>query len=219
LVFLIGLILPACKFKNALLSLFPGISVHPSAIVGHTVLLGVSELTLESGAVLGDLNIVRGLTGLRLGSGAVIGGLNSISSSAAFSSLPDDGFRGRLHLKRDSALTNRHYLDCSGGIEVGEFTTIAGCRSTILTHQIDLRLNSQVLSPVTFGRRCFISSNVSVVPGAHVADRIVVAMGAVIKGSLDLAGGLYGGVPARYLKMAENEGYASRSRGPTEIGS
>ena len=49
----------------------------------------------------------------------------------------------RAVMGRHAALTSRHYVDCSNRVDIGEFTTVAGARSQILTHAIDFtRMNS-----------------------------------------------------------------------------
>ncbi len=213
----VALILPPSRVKNRLLSIFNGVEVDPTAIVGRVIIMKTSCLSLGANSRLGHMTMVRRLRHLRLESGARIGNFNIISSAEAFECMPDDGLRGRLTLGAEAAVTNRHYIDCSGGVKIDSFTTIAGCRSTILTHQIDLEQNRQVLAPVVIGERCFLSSNVSIAPGATVGERIVVGMGALVRGNLDLSGHLYGGVPARSLGLARNRGYASRSRGPVDV--
>ena len=48
----------------------------------------------------------------------------------------------------------------------------------------------------------------------EIPDRSVIAMGAVVVGHLDVAGALYGGVPARVLRPGVDKGeYFRRSRG------
>lgn len=215
--FAAGAILPPSRLKNRFLNIFSGVSVHRSAIVGHVLVYNTDRLVLGPRARLGNLTVIRNLLELRLGECSTIGTLNLITSAPAFNSLPDDGVRGRLLVGRESAVTSRHYFDCSGGVSIGAFSVIAGCRSTILTHQVDLESNRQVIMPVSVGERCFISSNVSVVPGAACADRIVVAMGAVVKGDLDLVGQLYGGVPAKALGPARNEGFVGRDQGAVGV--
>jgi acetyltransferase-like isoleucine patch superfamily enzyme len=208
---LLAVVMPASRFKNHLLSVVPGWSIAASAHVGHSV-LQVVELSLGEGSSVGSLCFVRGLRRLELHDNALLGNLNLVSAAAAFDL--GHGQRGTLILGAESAITNRHYLDCSGGIQVGRLATIAGCRSTVLSHQIDLASNRPTTASVMIGDRCFVGSNAAIVSGSQLPDDSVLAMGALLRPGLTQKGRLYGGVPARDLGPAKNEGYRTRSAGP-----
>ena len=97
---------------------------------------------------------------------------------------------------------------------MGEFTTLGGVRSTVLSHSIDVANGVQTTQPVHVGDRCFISSNVSLTPGSRVPPKSLVAMGAVVVGCLTQEGALYAGVPARAIRLGIESGvYFSRRRG------
>ncbi|MEX5300226.1 hypothetical protein RCG67_15795 [Kocuria sp. CPCC 205292] len=123
-------------------------------------------------------------------------------------------------MDQHSAVTSRHYMDCSGGVAIGRHSTVAGQRSTILSHGIDFERNVQTLKPVSIGQYAFISTGCIIVGGSHVGDRCVVAAGGVVSGSIQHAEGpsLWGGVPARFIKKLDGD-YFVRERGyvKTEI--
>lgn len=165
--------------------------------------IDVAYVSMGDGARIGHFTVARDLTDLVLGDRASIGQWNWLSASpmflAADRAAGSAQFRGLL-IGSDSALTSRHYVDCSGGVTIGHHTTIGGVRSTILTHQIDLAESRQTTLGVTIGDYCFVSSNVAVTPGSSMADRAVVAMGATVVGALQEGGVLYAGVPARVVR-------------------
>jgi acetyltransferase-like isoleucine patch superfamily enzyme len=210
---LIGFLVPPGGLKNWMLSLLKSVDVHRSAYVGHILMFGVEAITLGPRSRIGPWNLIRGLKELRLDANASIGSFNTLSSAPAYALFPDDGRRARLEVGSETAITNRHYLDCSGGVMLGPFTTLAGVRSTVLSHAIDLGSNRSVVRPVTIGARCFLGSNVSIVPGASIADDIVVGMGSVVAGVLGERGHLYAGVPAKDKGEARNRAYVRRARG------
>ena len=165
--------------------------------------IDVAHVSMGEGARIGHFTVARDLTDLVLGDRASIGQWNWVSASpmflAADRAAGSASFRG-LRIGSDSALTSRHYVDCSGGVTIGHHTTIGGVRSTILTHQIDLAESRQTASGVTIGDYCFVSSNATVTPGSSLANRAVVAMGATVAGALREGGVLYAGVPARVVR-------------------
>lgn len=136
-----------------------------------------------------------------------MGNFNWITASPMFrSEITATSEHACFTLGRESAVTARHYIDCSGGVTIGEYTTVAGVRSTILSHQIDLVEGVQSTKATKIGDYCFVSSNVCVTPGASIPDRSVVAMGAVVVGDLAPADALFGGVPARVIRVHEDAG-------------
>jgi acetyltransferase-like isoleucine patch superfamily enzyme len=202
---------PASAVKNRLLSRL-GHHIHSSAHVSPVLLFPGSHLRLAEGARLGTFTALRGVV-LRMGAFAEIGQLNWISAAdflVAPSTCPN---KGMLILAEHSSLTNRHYVDASGGVVIGAFTTVAGVRSTIMTHGIDAERNLLVTAGVNIGAYCMAGSNCSFVPGASVPDRSIVGMGAVVVRGLTEPGGLYLGNPAKLKRPIELGSYGRRMVG------
>jgi acetyltransferase-like isoleucine patch superfamily enzyme len=144
-----------------------------------------------------------------LGPGARLGQWNWVSSAAAF--WHQDG-AGELELDAGAAATSRHYFDCSGGITIEQFATVAGVRSTFITHGIDVVSNEQRCAPIVVGRYSLLGSNAKMVPGASVPDHCLVAMGAVVVAGLDKSYALYAGSPAKYKRDLDRaSSYFTRS--------
>jgi acetyltransferase-like isoleucine patch superfamily enzyme len=152
---------------------------------------------------------------MEFGAYSRVGRFNWVSSATAFARAPGVE-RGIFALGDHAALMSRHYVDCSGGVEIGSFSTVAGVRSTILTHEVDPQAGRQVTASVAIGDYCLISSNVSIAPGAKIPDRCVVGMGAVVAGALEKPDTLYAGIPARPIRGTGSGKYFSRSVGHVE---
>ena len=175
----------------------------------HVLVFMVDHVDLGNGALIGAFNVLKDLKVLTLGEHAIIGHWNWISCSRV---LGEAGASCVLHVGAHSAITSRHYIDCSGGIRVGTHTTIAGVRSTFFTHGISWQSSAQVFSPIEIGDYCLISSNVQVSPGTVVGNRIVVGMGATIAGRL-LDPGLYIQSRATLVKSDLDGEYFRREEG------
>jgi acetyltransferase-like isoleucine patch superfamily enzyme len=202
------------RLKRSAMRALLGARIDRSARIGMSI-VDSDALEMGPGSRIGHLTVIRGLRRTRIGAGAVVGNLNWISASPVFRPHAAEGSQhGSFTLGRESALTSRHYIDCSGGVSVGEYSTIAGVRSTILSHQIDLAEGVQTSTATRVGDYCFVSSNVCLTPGSSIPDRSTVAMGAVVVGELSPAGALFGGVPARVIRSNVDSGkYFRRSRG------
>ncbi|MCD2196077.1 hypothetical protein LQ327_22145 [Actinomycetospora endophytica] len=189
-------LLPAGRPKNLVLRLL-GHDVHPTAVVRPCVLFRVGRVVLGPGASLGYGTVVRGVRRLELGRHALVGQWNWLTACPAFPlAAPDDARRGALVIGDHTAITSRHYVDASGGVTLGAFTTLAGARSTVISHGIDVTTNVQTPYPISVGDHCLIGSNTSLVPGCSIPDRCLVAMGSVVVGRLESPGHLYAGSPA-----------------------
>jgi acetyltransferase-like isoleucine patch superfamily enzyme len=125
---------------------------------------------------------------------------------------------GNLVLMNGAAITSRHYIDASGGVIVGKFTTIGGVRSTILSHGIDFASNKQGCAPVIVGNYSFISTNCVLVKGAVLPSSSVLGANSLLtaKFNANSSPGLYGGSPAKHLREYAGE-YFSRSEAYVKV--
>jgi acetyltransferase-like isoleucine patch superfamily enzyme len=197
--------------KRLVLRRLYGWQIDPTARIGLSLFQGVRDVSLGRGSSIGHFNVFRQLRSLELGASASIGQWNWITAAGTLVGRAAEG--GHLRLGPHSVITSRHYVDCSGGVDVGPYTTLAGVRTTILTHQIDIAASRQGAAAVRIGAYCFVGSDVRITPGSQLPDRCVIAMGAVVAGELPDSGVLYGGVPARALKQVDSGEYFSRTVG------
>jgi acetyltransferase-like isoleucine patch superfamily enzyme len=200
------------KFRTALAFLLPvlptrlrlglgrlvlGWEIHPTAFVGRSVVIA-DEVVLGPGAWIGHANMIKGLSELRLEDDAIIGTLNWISGpptgSGAFPWSPRR--HPALLLARGATVTTRHIVDCSDTVTLDELAALAGIRSTVFTHSIDLVRNQQRTGRVTLGERAAVLSNSVVLPGTAVPARSIVSAGSVVNTVLVTEGVLYRGNPA-----------------------
>src|SRR5665213_1956271 len=199
--------------RRLLLRALCGATFGKGARVGFSY-IDTQLLELGEGATIGSLNVIRHVREVRLGKGAVLGSLNSASGASVLTGIDDKGnYRsGRLTLGDGGAITNRHYLDLHADITVGRMALVAGVRSTLFTHSVDLAASRQATGPIHIGEYSFIGTNTVLLPGAHIPDRCAVAAGAVVTGPLEEPGCLYGGVPARKLRaMAASDAFFNRA--------
>lgn len=176
-------------------------SFGPGAYVGASF-VDTQRLTLGEGARIGSLNCVRHVREVALGSKAALGNLNWLSGASHKTGRDTRGnyTSGRLLLQDGAQITNRHYIDLHGDIEIGRFALVAGVRSTLFTHAIDFSVNRQTVAGISIGEYTFIATNVLILPGTQIPEKCIVAAGGVVKGRLAETGWIYGGVPARKLK-------------------
>lgn len=210
-VLLVGL-LPACRMKNVLLCLLGrGWSIARSARIQPNVLWRVRRLQLGEGAYIGPGNAFREIALVELGENAEIGQFNWFSAAAQYVRQADKNSTASLVMETNSAITSRHYVDCSGGVRLEPMVLVAGVRSTILTHSINAREWQQEAEPVVLGRSSLVFTNVVITAGTTIADGCLVAAGAVVAEDLDVPGKLYAGVPARIVADMSTAAYLHRS--------
>jgi acetyltransferase-like isoleucine patch superfamily enzyme len=174
-----------------------GWDVDPTARIGRSVVI-VDEVVLGPGALIGHGNMVKGLSELRLDEDAILGTLNWVSGPAVDSgAFPWSPHRHpALILKRGAMITTRHIVDCSDTVTFEELAALAGIRSTVFTHSIDLVRNQQRTGRVTVGVRAAVLSNSVLLPGTAVAARSIVSAGSVVNTVLVKEGVFYRGNPA-----------------------
>lgn len=200
--------------KRVFMKKFLGYKLHKNSYIGFSV-VNAKNLSMADNAKIGHLNIVRNMSILKMKYSSTIGNLNWISGEA-FDQIEEkkDKKNSFLKIGSNSAITNRHYLDCSGGLSIGEFTIFAGVKSTLLTHSIDIEKSVQKLNSIKIGDYCFISSNCIFIGGSSLPSYSVVGAGSVIRNQFDKTYFLYSGNPAQPIKnISKNSNYFSREKG------
>src|SRR6202030_2082577 len=132
-----------------------------------------TKLILEEHATIGHFTVCKGMDLVHLKAYASIGRLNWItgypSSSRRFFDYDTDR-RPELVLGAHAAITSRHLIDCTAAVTIGDFTTVAGWRSQLLTHSIDLEVGRQTSKPIEVGRYCFIGTDCVLLGGSELPD-------------------------------------------------
>lgn len=180
---------------------FLGWDVHPTAHIGRSIVLA-RHVSMGPGAVIGPFNVIRNLDELRMAAGAHIASRNSIAcpatAAAAFRHSPNR--RAALVMGEHSMITVGHDIDCSDRVEIGAHTAIAGFRSQILTHSLNLMLDRQTTGPVVIGAHCAIMSGCLLLSGVRVPDRSIVSAGSVVTTKLAREQTFYRGNPAQPVR-------------------
>lgn len=201
------------SIKRRLLSICLGYELDPSARIGMA-LVDVKRVRMGSGARIGAFTVIRNLEILELERDAKIGTFNWIFGMVAndeFFALEKDTRRSRLAMGEGAALTSRHLVDCIDQVEIGKFTTVAGFRSQILTHSIDVHGNRQACLPVCIGSYCFVGTGAIMLPGAVLPNRSVLAAGSTLTNAFDAEDSIYAGNPAILRRsLKDSSAYFSR---------
>jgi acetyltransferase-like isoleucine patch superfamily enzyme len=189
--------------RIALQALF-GYQIHKGARIGLSFILA-KRLSMADKARILSFVFCKDIDALVIGYNSSISRLTFItgypSSCKPFFSAHDTQRRCELVLGDYVGVTSRHYLDCNGGIYIGDFTTIAGLRSQILTHSINIYTNHQETKPVHIGRYCFVGTGCIILPGAAIPDFCLLAAGAVLTKAMEKPYTLYAGNPATARKQ------------------
>ncbi len=210
-----ALLLPWVLRRWLLINIF-GFDIASSASIGCSI-LDVKKLKMSENSRIGHLNYAKGLTELRLEIFARLGNLNWITGfpsddSRAFST--DVNRNPALLIGRHSAITHRHLIDCTNEVRIGEYTTVGGWRTQILTHGIDLTLSRQTSRPIVIGSYCFVGTGSILLKGSRLPDRSVLSAGSVLLTDESEVCALYSGVPAQKVRdLAPDSAYFARKEG------
>ncbi len=193
-----------------------GYSIHPTSRIGLAWICP-RRLVLEEHARIGHFNLCKNLDLLHLGAHAVIGQLNWITgfpsgTSRHFAHQPER--RPELIVERHAGISSRHFIDCTARVRIGAYATLAGYRSQIVTHSIDLAANRQSCEPVEIGEYCFVGTEAVILGGASLPHHSVLGAKSLLNKQWDEPFHLYGGVPAKPLKkLPETMQYFQRQEG------
>jgi len=194
-------LLPWC-LRRPLLQWMFSYRLHPTSFIALAWVFP-NELVMEAGTTIGNLTVCKNLGLIHMKSCSQIGRGNWITGfplghEVYFAHEKDR--KPELILGEHSAITNRHLIDCTNSVTIGQFTTFAGFQSQILTHSIDLRENRQSSAPIRIGDYCFIGTNCVLLGGSSLPDYSVLGAKSLLNKSYTEARGLYAGTPARLVK-------------------
>ena len=148
-------------------------------------------------ASIGQHNLFQGPFSLQIKDGARIVAHNTFHSGSWVlkAKFQDAGYQRSCVIKRDSLITNGHFIDTIGGFELGERSWLAGRDSQFWTHGAKVMDRS-----ILIGSDCYISSAVRFSPGSHIGNHSIVGLGSVVTKKFNRHYLLIGGVPAKIIK-------------------
>lgn len=204
------------EIRRQILNKILGYKIHPKAHIGLSI-IAPDNLEMGEGAMIGHLNVCKGIHILCMGDQSIISNLNWITGMPVGNKVFFLHKKSRnpvLYLGRHSAITTRHYVDCTDEIRIGDYTTIAGIGSQFLTHSIDLYESRQDCNPVTIGDYCFVGTKSVLLPGSSLGNYSVLAASSLLNKKYNKEFVLIGGVPAKLIgSLPENMKYFSRKEG------
>jgi serine acetyltransferase len=204
LILVLTLILPWSVRRLALQVVF-GYSIHPTARIGFAWVFP-RRLILAEHSRIGNLTVCKGMDIVQLGPYASLGRLNWVTAFPSTSKQffgQDVNRKPELVLGAHAAITGRHLIDCTASVTVGDFSTIAGWRSQIVTHSIDIERSQQASRPIEIGRYCFVGTDCVILGGSRLPDFSVLGAKSLLNKAYTETHYLYAGTPSRPLKRLD----------------
>jgi len=205
------------KLKRFTLIKFFNYTIDPSSHIGLSWIYP-NHLTLKKKSKIGHLNIAIHLDTIILNKfstisrGNWITGFSTNKNSKHFNHQINR--KSELIIGEHSAITKNHHIDCTSSVSIGKFTTIAGYRSQILTHSINIIENRQDSKPISIGDYCFIGTSTIILGGAELPSFSVLGANSLLNKKLAEEYSLYGGVPAKFIsKISQEAKYFTRTEG------
>ncbi|UTI62610.1 hypothetical protein NBH00_14715 [Paraconexibacter antarcticus] len=218
------ILLPAA-WRPAFARRLLGWDVHPTAYIGRSIIVA-QRVTLGPGAIIGPWNLIRDLEELRLGAGAQIASRNRIAGlppgTSVFRHSPNRD--PSLVLDDHAEITVGHEIDCCDRVHLHRHAVIAGVRSQVLTHSLNLVRDRQETGPVVIGEHSAIMTGCIIASGTCVPARCIVSAGSVVNTKLTRELTFYRGNPAepvrelparlQFFRRGENTASSVGATGP-----
>lgn len=206
LVMLLSMFLPWPVRRRLLESQF-GYSLHPTSRIGFAWIYP-RRLVMEENSRIGHLTLCKNIDLLHVGAHAIIGQLNWITGfpsghSRHFAHQPER--KPELIVERHAGISSRHLIDCTARVRIGAFATVAGFRSQLITHSIDLAANRQSSEPIEIGEYCFLGTDSVILGGSTLPHHSVLGAKSLLNKKWDVPYQLYAGVPAKPLQELPHE--------------
>lgn len=213
---IITVILPWPLRRKALNKWF-GYEIHPTARIGMAWIFP-GKLVMKAGSKIAHFTAAVHLDRVELDEKSSIGRNNWITgfptgtNSKHFAHQPERS--SVLILGKNSAITKNHHIDCTNMIRIGDFVTIAGYQSQLLTHSINVYENRQDSQPIVIGDYTFIGTNSVILGGAVLPAHCVLAAKSMLNKAYTEEWKVYAGVPAKQVSdIPADAKYFSRTDG------
>lgn len=205
------------KLKRFVLQKWLGYKLHPTARIGFSWIYP-DQLEMAAGASIAHFTVAVNLDFMKMGEQSSIGRNNWITGfSTKIESMHfrhQVGRKAGLVLGYSSAITKNHHIDCTNLIQIGQFATIAGYDSQLLTHSINIRENRQDSAPIIIGDYTFVGTNVVILGGSVLPSFSVLGAKSLLNKPYTEEWKLYAGVPAKLVSsIHEEDKYFSRTEG------
>jgi acetyltransferase-like isoleucine patch superfamily enzyme len=204
-------------FKRMMLIHFFKYEIHPSAKIGLSWIYP-KKLIMEANSKIGSFNVAVHLDLVAIGRyssiarGNWITGFSSGTDSKHF--VHQKERKSNLIIGKYSAITKNHHLDCTNVIQIGNFVTVAGYASQLLTHSINIELNIQDSHPISIGDYCFVGTASTILGGAILPSYSVLGANSLLIKPFSTPYRLYGGNPAKEIKeLSKDFNYFNREQG------
>lgn len=147
-----------------------------SSRIGWGTIIAVDSFCIDTVSI-GNFNLFTGPFSFLAGSGSTIGSTNVFQCGkwAAEKRYADRNFGRSISVGANVIITNKHYFDIVGHLEIGHDSWIAGYGSQFWTHG-----GNKADIDIVIGNQCYIASSVCLVPGASIADNTIVGIGSVV---------------------------------------
>jgi len=193
------------RFFMILRGLLSGVKNDGLLFIGkRTVIKSRKLIRVGRGVTFSDNCYIDGLStwGISLGNNVSIGRNTAIECTGNLKHLGKG-----IIVKDNVGLGTDAFYGCAGGIKIGSNTIIGNYVSfhsenhNITDINVPIRLQGVSHIGINIGENCWIGAKVTILDGVKLGNGCVVAAGAVLKAGEYIDNGIYGGVPAKLLKM------------------
>lgn len=188
-------VVPTSRVRILLYRILFGYRIDWRARLGFGVLIAVNAAIIGK-ARISRFTLFRGPFDLVIEDGVSIGARNCFTCGEWVNEprFASRGFLPSCRLGRSVLITDEHFFDTIGGVEIGEASWIAGRGSQFWTH------GAGEAGAIRIGGGCYVGSAVRFAPGASVADHSLVGIGSVVIKAFETPYVFIAGVPARVIR-------------------
>jgi acetyltransferase-like isoleucine patch superfamily enzyme len=203
--YLFSLIITRISMK--LRGMISGLRSKGSPFIGSGVCIKAkSKMVIGNGVTIGPGCYIDALSteGIRFGDNVSVGANTKIECTGNLRYLGKG-----LWVGNNVGLGADNYYGCAGGIKIGDDTIVGNFVSFHAENHIHsdlkepIRLQGVTHQGINIGNNCWIGAKSTILDGAIIEDGCIIAAGALVKAGVYKKDSIYGGVPARLIKIRE----------------
>ncbi len=165
--------------------------------VGYGTIIDVDDAFIYKSNI-GKFNRFVGPMEIKIDEYSKIGSYNIFECGSWTKQIPDNKYKRKLEIGKNTLITGFHYFDIAGWFLLSCNSWIAGRSSEFWTHGAGVKDRD-----IKIGKDCYVGSAVKFVPGSEIGDSTLVGLGSVVTKKFN-DHLMIAGVPAKIIKEKYN---------------
>lgn len=194
-----------------------GAEIHPAARIGFLAFIDAKKIVIGQKSQVRSFSVIRNVELFQMGINSNFSSFNYVTAIPKGSKkhFVNEGNRfPALIIGDHSGIGKSNFFDCCNTIKIGSYSAVAGIRTAMFTHGINIKDCIQETAPINIGNYARIGTCSVVLKGSQLPSYSTLGANSTLQKFYEQEYTLYSGVPAIPVKHFDPESkYFKRTKG------